>query len=301
VNRFNLSIVAFAGISYLLSACAEPADLVGQCPCVTGSTGKVEIYDDSACKKKMEKAANAIMKAEKGTPTATLIKQLSRKQCSLKLPSPDRKAMTPADIYREYKSSVLVCSFIYKCTKCPKWHVGTATAFVLAKSGVLATNYHVVNNKTGKALVVMTHDGKAFPVMEVLAANEADDIAIIRIEPGTANLKPLSLWPDAPAGTPVVVISHPKGRYYTLTTGVVSRYFTRIRGGTKTSRLSITADYARGSSGGPVIGPDGVVVGMVSSTSGIYFQDKVDKTKQHLQMVVKECATAANILKLFKQ
>jgi len=209
--------------------------------------------------------------------------------------------MTPAEIYADFKGSVLMCGSAYKCSKCARWHVGTATAFVLTEAGVLVTNHHVVNNKNGKALIVMTYEGKHFPVMEVLAANEADDIAIIRIDPKGVKLKSITLDAKAPVGTPVTVISHPKGRYYKLSTGVVSRYFSRTKGRARTSRVSITADYARGSSGGPVIGPNGAVIGMVASTSNIYYEDKAEKGKQRLQMVVKECATAANILKLIKK
>jgi len=293
-------LTAVLTISTILSGCTCPVDSTDRCPCASASSGKVEIYDDMARKKKIEQAAEVIMKSNKFTPLATLIKQLARKQCSVRLPSPGNRTMTPAEIYSRYRSGVLVCGAPYKCTKCPRWHMGTATAFVLTDSGVLVTNHHVVNNKTGKALVVMTYDGKAFPVMEVLAANEADDIAIIRIEPKGVKLQPIPLWTDAPIGTPVSVIGHPKGRYYKLTTGVISRYFNRIRGRTRTARVSITADYARGSSGGPVIAPNGAAVGMVASTSNIYYQDKVDKNKQRLQMVIKECATAANIRKLIR-
>ena len=53
--------------------------------------------------------------------------------------------------------------------------------------------------------------------------------------------------------------------------------------------MSITADYAKGSSGGPVLNPAGEVVGMVSSTQSIYYESDNGQPKGPLQMVVKNC------------
>jgi S1-C subfamily serine protease len=63
--------------------------------------------------------------------------------------------------------------------------------------------------------------------------------------------------------------------------------------------MSITADYARGSSGSPVLDDSGAVVGMVADTRSIYYT--IDHgAQQNLQMVVKECVPSASILKLFR-
>jgi S1-C subfamily serine protease len=58
--------------------------------------------------------------------------------------------------------------------------------------------------------------------------------------------------------------------------------------------MSITADYAKGSSGGPVFNDRGEVVGMVSSTSSLYYQTdspEAPKEKGPLQMVIKNCVS----------
>ena len=71
-------------------------------------------------------------------------------------------------------------------------------------------------------------------------------------------------------------MGHPKGRFWCLTEGVVSRYHCQRRrdrdrdaAGRPAVWMSVTADYAVGSSGGPVLGAGGRVVGMVSRTTTV--------------------------------
>ena len=62
--------------------------------------------------------------------------------------------------------------------------------------------------------------------------------------------------------------------------------------------MSITADFARGSSGGPVINPAGEVVGMVAFTNSIHYGSDEAGESGPLQMVVKSCVPVAAIRRL---
>jgi S1-C subfamily serine protease len=64
--------------------------------------------------------------------------------------------------------------------------------------------------------------------------------------------------------------------------------------------VSITADYARGSSGGPVLNDRGEVIGIVKSTQPIFYR-MVEGKGENLQMVIKLCIPSAKLLKLIGQ
>ena len=59
--------------------------------------------------------------------------------------------------------------------------------------------------------------------------------------------------------------------------------------------MSITADYAKGSSGGPVLDNNNRVIGMVSNTESLYTESNKGKPKGSLQMVIKNCVPVRSI------
>ena len=150
-------------------------------------------------------------------------------------------------------------------------------------------------------LAAMTSDGRVFPVKAVLAVSPVADVAICQIDGGDG-LQPVALVGDARPGAHVRVLSHPGQALYTLTEGIVSRYFVSREDGKATTVLATTAEFAAGSSGGPLFDDRGNVIGMVASTSAVYSgADKpANEGQGELQMVMKQCVPAASILKLIK-
>ncbi len=232
----------------------------------------------------------------------TLQEQLKeRKQCAaLPLTTPDEAKLTSAEIFASRKSSIVALGNIYKCKKCEHWHNNLAGGVILTSDGIVLTNYHVVENAEAAAFGAVTFDGSVHPVTEVLAASKSADLALIRL--AGENFQPAPVAFDEPVGAPVTAITHPDGRFYTLTTGVISRYFkerTRDpKGGP--NRVAITADYAKGSSGCPIFNEHGAVIALVSTTSSIYYTTEkgIDK---NLQMVVKSCVPSDSIRGLFNE
>jgi S1-C subfamily serine protease len=110
----------------------------------------------------------------------------------------------------------------------------------------------------------MTRDGKMYPITEILAADKSADLAIVRIN--ASDLTPAPLSEGDPLGSPVTVISHPGGNYFSLTLGHISRYWTTTAQGRSGLRMTITADFADGSSGGPIFNANGSVTGVVCAT-----------------------------------
>lgn len=269
--------------------------------------------DDRQVFLKLEASTTAL--AEKGTGAIgreARLEQCKRKQTdAVRLRGDAQATAAPldgAEIYRRAaKASVLIGS-AYKCDKCTKWHHTLASGFAVTADGVIATNHHVAASATGEAMGVLTSDGRFFPVVEVLATDKAHDVALLRIE--AKGLSFLPLRDDAPAGTPIRCYSHPANTFGCISEGIVTRYF-KMNEPERVGAvfMQTTADYARGSSGGPILDAFGNAVGMVASTSPVFTAPptpvpdakEVKATTPSQQMVRHNCATARAILDLTRQ
>jgi len=58
---------------------------------------------------------------------------------------------------------------------------GTGTGFIVSPEGLIATNWHVINDR--RQIEVELHDGTKYPVVEVHASDRRLDLALIRIAP----------------------------------------------------------------------------------------------------------------------
>lgn len=270
--------------------------LVGNLPILTHAEDHPTI-DDHTVLSGFTDFLNSAVENGSATSAQALRKQLERRKVSINLPD---KKPNASFAYDTTVDSVAVLASIYKCPNCSRTHNSTATAWALTSDGVMASNYHVFENANRIAFGVATLKGKFFAITEILAANQASDVAIFRVKADKFPLTPLPLAiTDAPVGTSVNVISHPDGRFYTYTSGKVSRYHKKKITRSSSTWMSITADYARGSSGGPVMNDAGVVVGMVANTNTIYYKNSSQKkttAKTHsngpVQMVIKNCVPA---------
>ena len=249
--------------------------------------------DDRALLQALSRQVQQLNEGKKLTPFKLLREQLGRTSCAVRLSAPPRQPLAAPELYRRAQESVLVHCHLYLCGKCSKVHVNVSTCFPLTADGVCVANYHSFTNSHTLGMAVATRDGRVFPVTEVLAASAREDIVIFRA--ATEKLAPLALA-AAEVGEAVAVLSHPSSRFYVLTQGAVARYC--LDGGAP--RMQITADYAVGSSGAPVLNAAGAAVGMVASTQELYAKQEHGQ-HDNLQMVVKLCVPAAAIKKLIKE
>jgi S1-C subfamily serine protease len=258
--------------------------------------------DDRQIRSRFEKELGKLRDQGKTPDPGELQKQLrNRKSHSLDLPPVKRQGgLDTSEVYTRCKESVLCFGHIYKCDNCSRWHGSLAGGFVITPGGVAVTNYHVMENAKAKAFGAMTSDGRIHVVTEVLAASELDDLVIVQLA-GTG-FSPAGISANAPVGTKAVAISHPQGRFFSVSEGIIARYFKhKLKdGGGETERVAITADYAKGSSGCPVFGSDGGVIGVVSSTTSLYSEPDKNGAGKGLQMVVKSCIPSAAVLRLLQ-
>jgi serine protease Do len=186
------------------------------------------------------------------------------------------KALSPEDLAEKIKPSVFIIGSVLG-DKDKGFEQGRlATAWVIGAEGYLMTNWHVLEAiEDDEHFGVMNHEGKVFAMTDVMAMNKLADVAIIRIT--AKDLTPLPLAAvSVKVGSWVGVLGHPADRYYTFTQGHATRYSQfKNDDGEKTRWLNITAEYAYGSSGSPVINSTGAVVGMAALTESVDFPEEV--------------------------
>jgi serine protease Do len=279
----------------ILAFSAKGADARGRdAQHAPGEPPGVIAFDDQGIEDRLVSAAEAAL--PHATSATQLVRELERRHTRLKLPPGRSSKLTAGRIYSESLPGVLAIAQLYRCPKCHRHHVNVASGFVLTESGAAATCHHVVNQPNGECIVALTGDGRIAPVVEVLAADPANDVAILRLD--GSGFHPLPVAPDAAPGTPVYIIGNPDQHFFTMTAGMVSRYHKyRDHGRAPMTLMSVTADFARGSSGGPALNEAGFVVGLAQSTAQVYYNTD-DSRKDDLQMVVKECVPVRSLLGL---
>lgn len=212
-----------------------------------------------------------------------------------------RKPMASVAIAKQLNEQVFVIwKFFRKTDKNIEGISISATAFPINEEGTMVTNQHVLEvlfKKEAKfydmdsTLFLSDVNGNVFSIDKVLSYDENADLALFTIKNAQGvKIHPISLGTDARAGTPVYLLSHPEGFPYYFSSGIVARNVKYEEFGSNTERMDITADYAIGSSGGPIVNEYGALVGVVSSTHSIY-----GRQREELQMVVKQTVPVRSI------
>jgi S1-C subfamily serine protease len=144
------------------------------------------------------------------------------------------------------------------------------TGFV-AGPGAIITNAHVIAGVKRPFIVDQQGQHRSTPIW----FDPSLDLAILRTE--TIKTAPLSLKPErAPSGTPAAVAGYPGESGFTAGPGVVLDSFTAygrdIYDKKETARdvYSVKAQVEYGNSGGPLIGADGAVIGVIFAKSVNY-------------------------------
>lgn len=214
-----------------------------------------------------------------------------------KAPAVSTTRLQREDLYAKAAASTVLIGTAYKCEKCSRWHSAMASGVIIDPTGIVATNYHVAVAGKGVAMGVMLADGSFLPVTEVLAANRKQDVALIQVDAAGKVLPALPVRGDLRAGSEVLCMSNPDNCAAYLSEGIVARYGKQPSpAGDGPVWMQITADYAKGSSGGPILDHCGNVVGLVSSTNSVYYDEGKGGVQSNLQMVRHNCVPGPSIL-----
>lgn len=186
-----------------------------------------------------------------------------------------------------------------------------ASAIILTEDGVCASNYHVFaeivtggvfgnydRKNTDSLRFIGTADGKVYAIESLLSYNQQADIAIFKVNTNGDRLTAIPFGAPAAVGAPVSLIANPSGNLFYYSTGIVNRNTANKALGKMGNRMEISADFAKGSSGGPVLDNKGNLVGMVAFTRSIYYQEN---PQQNLQMVLRACIPVGTLRSLFNK
>ncbi len=216
--------------------------------------------------------------------------------------SPARsEKMSWPDVAARAEASTLVLGDIYREGKSKKDEFSVAAgAFVISETGAIVTCLHVASDKGTRGLSALTRDGRVFAVREVLAADLANDLIILQLDlPAGTTLPALSLAAAAaPMASQIGVMSHPEEHFWMWTAGVVARQAVVRDQQGEHFYTTITADFAKGSSGCPVMDENGNAVGVVNNTESIYYEDDGKRKQLDLQMVVRNVTPSWVVRKL---
>ncbi len=179
---------------------------------------------------------------------------------------------------------------------------GLGSGFVIASTGEIATNAHVVTNGTGaavrpaKTVYINFSDGNQVPA-RVVGFDPNADVALLHVNPAGLTLRPLPLGVSRGlvVGSPVAAIGSPFGEAQSLSTGVISatgRSIDSLTGFQISGAIQTDAAINHGNSGGPLVNAAGQVLGInsqIASSSGggegVGFSVPVDTVKRSLDQL----------------
>ncbi len=154
-----------------------------------------------------------------------------------------------------------------------KKQISSGSGFFVSKEGLIATNKHVVEDKTADYHVIM-NDGKKLKA-KVLARDPLQDVAILKIDdansPANYNFIPLGDSNGLRVGQTVIAIGNALGEFQnTVSLGVISGLHRSIvaggsiSGGEEVLQELIQTDAAinPGNSGGPLLNLRGEAIGI---------------------------------------
>jgi S1-C subfamily serine protease len=180
----------------------------------------------------------------------------------------DSSALSSTQIARKVAGAVF-CIDTYYDLDCQQ-QAGVGSGFFITSDGIAVTNYHVLKGNYAARAVLIT--GESYPVEGVISADDSRDVAIIKISKTAADGSSVSKFPVVTLGRSALVeegdrvyaFGSPLGQKNTMTDGVVSN-ISRALSGSMCRFIQVSANTAKGSSGGALVNDRGEVVGITSA------------------------------------
>ncbi len=172
----------------------------------------------------------------------------------------DDPNLTVEQLVERVKPSVVVVTFSGR----DGGQLGLGSGFVIDSGGLIATNLHVIGE--ARPIMVRTHDGKKYPVVEVHATDRTHDLAILRVEADGLPALELGDSDTLKQGQSVVALGNPLGLEHSVVQGVVSGLREDVDG---RPMIQLAIPIERGNSGGPLVDMQGRVHGLLTLKSQV--------------------------------
>jgi Flp pilus assembly protein TadD len=160
----------------------------------------------------------------------------------------------PEAVYVKCKTSV-VTILTFDKNRAP---LSQGSGFIVGSDRVV-TNYHVIAGSSSASIIFS--DGSMTLVSSVIAASQPKDLVIVEAETGNRLSLILGDELELKIGEAIYTIGAPNGLTSSLSNGLVSAF----RQDEGQFLIQITAPIAPGSSGGPILNSQGLVVGVATS------------------------------------
>jgi S1-C subfamily serine protease/cytochrome c-type biogenesis protein CcmH/NrfG len=134
------------------------------------------------------------------------------------------------------------------------------SGFFISRDGLLVTNYHVIRG--AEFASVLRDDNTTFFVEGIAAEDKDSDLALLKVNVTDVPFLRVGADELPKVGTKVYAIGNPEGLTNTLSEGLVSGLRTRSN---QRVAIQTSAAISHGSSGGPLLSADGLVVGVTSA------------------------------------
>ncbi|MGH2916919.1 MAG: S1C family serine protease [Solirubrobacteraceae bacterium] len=151
----------------------------------------------------------------------------------------------------------------------------TGSGFLVDRRGDVLTNFHLIQGAPRTGGVTVTFDGGSVRGASVIAVDQADDLAVLRVDmTGVPPVRPLQFGDSAlvRVGDPTLAMGDPFGTDRTMTNGNVAALQHEVRtanGDRIDSVIQTSQPLIAGYSGGPLLDGAGRVIGVDSQVEAV--------------------------------
>ena len=164
--------------------------------------------------------------------------------------------------------------------------INFGTGFFINSQGYLLTAYHVIRGKD--VIWVKTSKEQLWAQAEMIKSDPMLDLALVRISKNTPYLK-MADWESVPIGLEIYSIGFPMLGFQSNSIKITQGLINSDEGINRQKKLfQISAEIEKGNSGGPIISPDGLVVGVtLSKLNALSVAEKTNDLPQNVNFALK--------------